>query len=67
MQIFRRRAEDARVHKMQQDFSQKLREKEAGITAELAREVRLLDREAAALQVQPSLLVPKCCTASKCI
>lgn len=64
MQVFRRRAEDARVHKQQQVFAQKLREKEADITAELAREERLLAREAAALQVQPSLLIPKCCTAS---
>ena len=53
MQIFRRRAEDARAHKKQLLFAQKLREKKADITAELAREERLLAREAAALQVQP--------------
>ena len=62
MQIFRRRAEDARVHKKQQAFSQKLLKKEADITAELAREERLLAKEAAALQVQPGLLVLGCCT-----
>ena len=64
MQIFRRRAEDTRVHKKQHTFAEKLREKKADITAELAREERVLAREAAALQVQPGLLVPRCCTAS---